>query len=184
MMSCCMDKARVCASFLRLSMSCSRASSALKLAIFSRRRICSSWCFSSSVRFAFTTSICLFRFSLMASFSLTCLSKEVSFWLTVISFCLSLFSTSTTLRLRSNTSLSCSDLSCTNLSLASNCFSFLTVSALDSASFKMLAACALASSICFLVFFAKKTLPATTPTTSEVAASIIETIVWSIFSFF
>jgi len=58
------------------------------------------------------------------------------------------------------------------------------VSALNSASFKMLAAWVLASSICFLVFFAKKTLPATTPTTSEVAASIIETIVWSFFSFF
>ena len=92
--SCCKTRACVCASFFKLSINCCLASSALKLAIFSNLRICSSWCFSNSVRFTLIKSISRFNFSLIASLSFTCLSKAASFWLVLISFCFILFSAS------------------------------------------------------------------------------------------
>ena len=143
---------RVWASCFRLSTNCALASSADSPATFSKRRICSSWCFSSSVRLILTTSICLFRFSLMASFSFNCLSRLDSFWLMLCSFCLIRFSDSLIFCVRCNTSRSWSALSCTNFSLVSSNFSFFRFSAFVWPSAMIFCASCSASCILFSVF--------------------------------
>ena len=173
MISCCKESALVWASCLRLSINWAFASSALSPPIFSSFLMCSSWCFSSSFLFWLMISICLFKCSLMVSFSFTCLSRVSVFWLICCSFCLILFSASAIFLFFSKASLSWSDLSWTNFSFASKSFSFLRFSALNWASLRICSACFLASSTLAAEFFEKMSLPSPSPTNAAVIPVIM-----------
>ena len=151
------------ASTFKVSINCSRASSAESWATFSSAFTFSSTFFSrSSFRFL-TISSCASTFSLALSTSASFRFNFSSCALRVASFCFSLFSLLMIWFFLRLTSSSNSDFSCRYFSLASRILSFLRVSAVSSASFIINLPFSSSSWAAFLLTFCNRSLPMNTP---------------------